>query len=756
MKRPHSVVCLLLILAMLLGMLSGCGEGSDVPQETKTETQMETQQETQQETMEEVKITDAEIQKAIDLGFVPESLQGDYESQISYAEFCGILDNFVSVMFPGALPDWNSASGSYRDANDLMSRMEGALVLLYSAECCGIDAIGYEFNIPLEDLIGDNVDFYEGVTWNYPLLPDISKPYYNETLANSGNYAWRCGLDYSDNAKRFVEYFSYGNGKTYFDYDERYSLNLGRDFTRGDAIRAVERLSENARFTKYIPAEQANCTVSDTAISLGMGMPEASWQHLPEWKGHSVPPGNWTAGYGAGMLYEKEFIEVLEEQGFDFIRAPLDSRMIFNGSDMTMVNPAYLETMDDLIDYCAESGIHVCFDLHDMPGFYTGGDDSKITLWHDEETQKVFVEFWRFMAEYYKDVPSNLLSFNLLNEPHSMDGGPSDAVYSEIMLKAIAAIREITPERLVFVDMLGVVQGIPVQGLANAQVVQTVHPYFLEDGTSEWPASTINGFIHRNNGVLTLNGAFPAGTKITANIVSVHGSSTFCIEGDGKAVASVDLGSEAIGENGCIAIGEEGTGGEFRQYEGVLLSGELAEDCRQIKMVQKDGWWYNINSLTITTDTFSVAIAANGNVVSDETVPVLSINESGEISAEKDGTLCIQSREWLENTFRTYQEFTEETGTLVMVQEFGFNETIDYQATLAAADDFLSVLDDYDIPWCSWCGNFGPLLDKREYEWNRLWPWKASLIREGAEYETVSENWMMDTGLMEVYQKYMK
>ena len=116
----------------------------------------------------------------------------------------------------------------------------------------------------------------------------------------------------------------------------------------------------------------------------------------------------------------------------------------------------------------------------------------------------------------------------------------------------------------------------------------------------------------------------------------------------------------------------------------------------------------------------------------------------------------LRSREWLDELFRSYQKFTEETGTLVMVQEFGFNETIDYQATLAAADNFLSVLDDYDIPWCSWYGDFGPILDKREYEWFLLWSWGSSIKREEAEYEIVSDNWMIDTGLMEVYQRHMK
>jgi len=730
----------MLCTVILLSLLSGCGGETDTPQEPQTGNQ---------ETMRDV-----EIQKAIDLGLVPEALQGDYDAQISYAEFCSILDNFTSVMFPDALSSWEDASANYRDADDLMSRMEGALVLLYAAECSDIDAVGYEYNIPLEDLIAGDVDFYEGVTWDYPLLPDITQIYYDETIANSEHYSWRCEQDYFDNAKRFVEYMSYGNGKTFFDYDERYSLNLGRPFTRGAAIRAVERLYENAKFAQYVPADQVSCTVSEATIAQGLGMPVVSWQQLPDWKGYTIPMGLWLSHYGNSMAYEKENVEVLGDLRFNFVRVPLDSRTIFKGSDMSMVNPAYLETMDDLVEYCAEAGIHVCFDLHDMPGFYTGGDDSKITLWDDEETQELFVTFWRFLAEYYKDVPPNLLSFNLLNEPHDAYGTLSDEVYSEVMLKAIAAIREVTPERLIFADTLGVIQGVPVQGLKDAQVVQTVHPYFLKDGTPAWPAYDINGFIHRNNGVLTINGTFPAGTTISANIESVHFDSVFFLNANGTTITTMELGTESVGENGCIAIGEEGTGGEYRHYEGVLFEGVLPQSCQQITLTQENGWWYNLKSLKITTDTYSVTITADPSAVPDETAPILSISANSKVSSQNGSTLICKSREWLENIFQSYQDFTEKTGTQIMVHEFGFNESIDYEATLAAADDFLSVLADYDIPWCSWCSNFGPVMDNREYEWySQLWG--VPLKRDGAEYKMVSENWMIDTGLMEVYQKYM-
>lgn len=120
----------------------------------------------------------------------------------------------------------------------------------------------------------------------------------------------------------------------------------------------------------------------------------------------------------------------------------------------------------------------------------------------------------------------------------------------------------------------------------------------------------------------------------------------------------------------------------------------------------------------------------------DGTVPVLTIHENGTVSAKRNRTLTLMSKEWLDERFQSYQKFTEETGNLIMVQEFGFNETIAYPATLAAADDFLSVLD------------------KRDHELTLLWQ-NIDMKRNGAEYEMVSENYMIDTGLMEVFRKYM-
>lgn len=270
---------------------------------------------------------------------------------------------------------------------------------------------------------------------------------------------------------------------------------------------------ETAQFTIYTPAEHSKSTVSEEALRSAA-------------------------------------------QGFNFVRAPLDFHDIFRGTDTSEVNEAFLENMDWLIEYCAENGVHICFDLHDVPGFTTGGDDAKI--------------------------------------------------------------------RLIFVDMLGVVNGVPVYGLIDEHVVQTIHPYYLANDTREWPAYMINGLIHRSNGEFRMKGSFKKGDSLSIEFSGVHAASTFTAYADGVPAAEYRLGTEQPGENHCIGIGEEGTGEEFRSYEGAIWDIMLPEDCSEIRIRQEDGWWYQAKDLLLKTGGSSIHVTANSWFVPGDGAPPLS------------------------------------------------------------------------------------------------------------------------------------
>lgn len=63
---------------------------------------------------------------------------------------------------------------------------------------------------------------------------------------------------------------------------------------------------------------------------------------------------------------------------------------------------------------------------------------------------------------------------------------------------------------------------------------------------------------------------------------------TFSIVTGGKA-ASLALGGDALGGNGCVEIGEAGTEGEWRKYESASLTTVLLENCSAVDLRQEDG-----------------------------------------------------------------------------------------------------------------------------------------------------------------------
>jgi len=740
------LICLALLLCLLLSMLAGCASktGTEAPPVTSIESEPD-------ETTEPA--PDEEIQKAIDLGFVPESLRRDYDVQITYEEFCGILDNFISVVRPDCLDNWKKASSSYRSSSHIITRAEGMLVFLFAAECAEVDAVGYIYKKTYESY-HENADefFHDGTDWNFPLLRKTWEPYHNDNLTGT-DYEWRNGESYMLNAVMFAEYRSYGNGKTYFEANDDYFLDLGGSFTRADAIRAVERLYENARFLEYVPTGTLTSGVTPETLELAAKMPKVSYNSLPAWKGYSVSGRIWAPNDDdTGMCYTEDMVRRLSDAGFNFIRTPLDFNSIFNGTDMGKACPAFVETMDNLVNWCAKYGIHLCFDLHEMPGFSTDGSDETI-LFRDEATQELLAAFWGFMAEHYKEVPPNLLSFNLLNEPHGDD--VTDEGYSAIMLKAINAVRAVTPDRLIFIDMIGVKKGVPVEGLADAQVVQTVHPYFLNDGTQSWPSYNFNGTVLDSNGVLTLKGNFPAGTEILVDISMAHLVSTLSWASGNTLNGEFTIGGEAIGEGGCIEILQEGTGGECRSYRNKIWTTVLKDDCTELKLIQTgDGCWYMLDRIAITYPGAQVVLIANREYVTSEKVPVFTINADGTVTAADKDTLITMDKNILKQQFQEYADFSARTGEAVMVQEFGFNGTNSYDAILSAAEDFFTVLEEFNIPWCSWNDDYGlwvneALIESQKRILNR------DILRNGAEYEDLGDGWLLDTGLMEVYKRHM-
>ena len=713
----------------------------------------EVHQETVSESTEEVIINDVEILKAVELGFISGDLQNDLDVQISYAEFCCVVDAMIGAVRPDCLSAWQVRSLDFREAEDQMTRMEGMLVLFYAAECTGVDAIGFWERAILEDHVPDGMDFWEGIG-EYPLLPDAFGAYKNDDLIGT-DYEWVSGQQYANVAGWFAECYSFGNGNTYFDFDENYLLNFGDALSRGDAIRAIERLYETIRFFTYISAEDAmKCGVTAELMALADIMPEVTYDNLPDWNGHAIIMREEYNNFGLGRKYTKEEVEAIALSGFNFARVPLNFNLLFDGTNMTQVCSAYLETMDDLLNWCAEYGIHVCFDLHDMPGYTTNGDDSDDILFWDEESQSYFVGFWQFIAERYKDVPSNLLSFNLLNEPHgNHENELTDAIYSAVMQKAIDAVRMVSPDRFMIASTLGVTWGVPVQGLADAEVAQGFSGYILADGTKQWPHYYINQCFNAAEGDIVLKGDFSVGTEL---ILKPHAyvSAEYNIVAGGTELAGFAIdGTVGDGNGYRVTAGESEIG--WNQSDHYLCTVTLPRNCEEIRISETANGYGEIMGIVVKNSDYSVTINGDVNRVGHPTPAALTIHSDGTVTAEESQSLLLADETMIQEMLKPYLDFKEETGVDFMILECGTGATIPGDVACDFTEDFLSALDVCGTSWCCWGDQFSPLIHQQIPE-RRFMFVGEQWLREGHTYENMTENFIVDTELMEIYQKHMK
>ena len=130
--------------------------------------------------------------------------------------------------------------------------------------------------------------------------------------------------------------------------------------------------------------------------------------------------------------------EDIVAQGFDHVRVPVDFRLYYD-ADKKELKKSFLRRLDSMIAKAETAGLYVCLDFHGWNNINTDKPEHKET----------FVTIWRLLAEHYKDA-SDYVIFELLNEPHTNEGGNLDSKrLNALQNETIAAIRETNPDRLI-------------------------------------------------------------------------------------------------------------------------------------------------------------------------------------------------------------------------------------------------------------------------------------------------------------------
>jgi endoglucanase len=133
--------------------------------------------------------------------------------------------------------------------------------------------------------------------------------------------------------------------------------------------------------------------------------------------------------------FKQEHFKNIHDGGFNTIRVNLQA---FQHMDsMNRLSPAWLKTMDWVVDNAIANDLTVIIDEHDYEPCGKNADYCRTKL----------LAFWEQVAARYKDAPNNVI-FEILNEPNSaitVDG------WNSLLSEALSVIRRTNPERNVVI-----------------------------------------------------------------------------------------------------------------------------------------------------------------------------------------------------------------------------------------------------------------------------------------------------------------
>ena len=168
--------------------------------------------------------------------------------------------------------------------------------------------------------------------------------------------------------------------------------------------------------------------------------------------------------------------ERAQKWGFNFFRLPMDYHCWIIDEDPYKINESVLKEIDDAIALGKKYGIHIDINFHRAPGYTVNKSVTEpFNLWKDEEALEACEFHWRLFAKRYKGIPSELLSFNLVNEPY----GTTMNVYKRFVERMLEAIRGEDKNRLVIADGLIMPGGRyePVPDIEDPLFAQSFHMY---------------------------------------------------------------------------------------------------------------------------------------------------------------------------------------------------------------------------------------------------------------------------------------
>ncbi|MCE7059997.1 glycoside hydrolase family 5 protein [Dyadobacter sp. CY343] len=233
---------------------------------------------------------------------------------------------------------------------------------------------------------------------------------------------------------------------------------------------------------------------------------------LPKWKGFNLLDFFSPDPASARKPTTEDHFKWMSDWGFDFVRVPMaypayvkfDRTKNITPEEVYQIDQQAVDKIDKLVMMAHKYKMHVSLNLHRAPGYcINAGFNEPYNLWTDQKAQDAFCFHWNMWAKRYKNVSSQLISFDLLNEPsmredmndqHSKRSSVPGATYRKVALAAQDAIRKENPNHLIIADGNDVGNSVipEIADLDIGQSCRGYHPGIISHYKAPWAMKETN------------------------------------------------------------------------------------------------------------------------------------------------------------------------------------------------------------------------------------------------------------------------
>ncbi len=474
-----------------------------------------------------------------------------------------------------------------------------------------------------------------------------------------------------------------------------------------DAQVSIEPTPVQLRAPKYIPIKDVgtyDASIITKELLESYSMPAASKNHVPYWTGLilenkiSVNYGNpvWS-NYSAGpTMFVKEEMKYFHDNGFNAARVLYSMSFFSNPEDMMSINVSELEQLDELIAWGLEYDIHIMLSITGLPGKWNTsweeeGTQSNYAIFADDAMQETFHAYWKMLSTRYADIPSDVLSFEMIAEPAVVDYDID--LYAEVMTPIVKDLWTDNESRIIIVQDVG--KQIP-EALAKIGCDLSMHTHIytvdeerLKDWgvtfDAKWPMQYLPGSLSVESGELVLESE----TGFAEGDITVYYeyySTAAKILADDKTIYKPAKDAFVNEKSNTVAAFPAGT-------KKLVIDPQGEAALVAVSISQKGG-------KTITIPTHSLY----GVYVPNEPLPHIMIKADGTLETIGDTEYTLDAEYFAKSYLKGFMDCAKENGVSFLMTEVG-TDTNDLtpEGYVAYHSEWLTALKDNQISWMYNC-----------------------------------------------------